>query len=364
MRVEIGRDSFFEGLTRAVVVTEKRTPLPILSHVLVEASDDKLTITATDLEVGLKIFLDCQVADSGSLTVPARKAFEIVRELPSSGLTLETTENNRISIVSGASHFELPCMESSDYPAFPSIEEVETTGIPAEKLLRMIEKSLFAASTDDSRFNLNGVLFEQVEGKTRLVATDGHRLALINEETGISLQSRIIGPKKGLLELRRILEGLKGDVQLGFEKKNLFIRTERMVMTVRLIDGDYPDYRKVIPGTGFNYVRGNRSVIMQSLRRVAVLTSDRNKGVQVRVEPGRMEIQASHADLGTARDSIEVEYSGDEFEILINVAYLLEGLGALDSDMVAFEFYGEGAPVIMRPEPLEDYFNLVMPMRK
>jgi DNA polymerase III subunit beta len=365
MFFEIERDSFLEGLSKAVPITEKRSTLPILSHLLIAATDpENLIITATDLEVGLQMSYNYIIKEPGSLTVPARKIYEIVRELAPGQISVQTTESKRIKIVSGESEFELACMDASDYPVWITFEEIETFSMPAEKLLYMIDKTLFASSSDDSRFNLNGVLFEQDAENTRLVATDGHRLALIAEDVKVSLKSSVLVPKKGLLELRRLLENLKGDVSVGFEEKNMFVRTDRFMMTVRLIEGDYPDYRKVIPEAGEKMIKANRQKVLQALKRVAILTSDRNKGVNVQVNPGKMEFTATHPDLGTARDVVEVEYQGEEFGMIINVGYLIESLNVVDTDTISFEFHREGAPLVIRPEPVKGYFNLVMPMRK
>jgi DNA polymerase-3 subunit beta len=228
----------------------------------------------------------------------------------------------------------------------------------------MIDKTAFASSNDDSRFNLNGVLFEHVEDTTRLVATDGHRLAMIDQKIEVPFTSKVLVPKKGLQELRRILESFKEEILVGFEKKNLFVKTDQFMMTVRLIDGDYPDYKKVIPGTSDRTVKANRADLAQSLRKVAVLTSDRNKGINIQVNPGRMEVTATHPDLGTAKDVIEVEYQDEEFLVIVNVAYLMESLAVIDTESVSIEYHKEGAPIVIRPYPAKEYFNLVMPMRK
>ncbi|MGB6064301.1 MAG: DNA polymerase III subunit beta [Desulfomonilaceae bacterium] len=365
MFFEIERDSLLEGLSKTVPITEKRSTLPILSHLLVDASNtERLVITATDLEVGLQMSYTYISKEFGSLTVPARKIYEIVRELAPGQISIQGTESKRIKIVSGESVFELAGMDAEDYPVWTSFDEIEMVSIPAEKLLYMIDKTLFASSSDDSRFNLNGVLFEEDADKTRLVSTDGHRLALITEEVKVSLKSSVLVPKKGLLELRRVLENLKGDVSVGFDEKNMFLKTERLMMTVRLIEGDYPDYRKVIPEPGDKVIKANRQKVLQALRRVAILTSDRNKGVDVGVNPGKMEFTATHPDLGTAKDTVEVEYGGEEFTIIVNVGYLIEALSVVDTDTVSLEFHQEGAPLVIRPEPVKDYFNLVMPMRR
>lgn len=364
MLFQIDRDSLLEGLSKTVPITEKRTPLPILSHVLMNASESDLTLIATDLEVGLKIICDSTVQESGTLAVPSKKIYEIIRELMPGEISVTLTDNNRLQIKSGQSMFELAGMDASDYPAWSSFEEVETVKVDSTTLLHMIDKTMFAASNDDSRFNLNGILFEQHGEDTRLVATDGHRLALIGGQLGINLAANLVVPRKGLVELRRVLENVKGEISVGFEEKNLLVSTDRFMMTVRLIDGDFPDYRKVIPESEDRIVQAPLLPLMQTLRRVAILTSDRNKGVNMRVSSGKMELTTTHPDLGTARDVIDIDYSGEDILIIVNAAYLIEALGVIDAESVSIEFHTEGAPVIIRPNPPQNYFNLVMPMRK
>lgn len=364
MFFEIDRELLLEGLSKTSPIAEKRSTLPILSHILMEARESALVLTATDLEVGLQMMYDCKVTEPGIVAVPSKKIHEIVRELGPGPVSVELTEARRIKLTCGESVFELAGMEASDYPAWVTFEDVEATKIQAEKLLYMVEKTLFASSSDDARFNLNGVLFEQNDQNTRLVATDGHRLALMDDELGLTLTAKQVVPKKGLMELRRLLENLKEEVLLGFEQKNVFIKTNRFMMTVRLIEGDYPDYRKVIPEGGEKEVKVTRLSLMQGLKRVAVLTSERNKGVTVRVIQGKMELTAFHPDLGTARDVVDVEYTDEDFSIIVNVNYLLEALSVVDTDTASLEFHKEGAPIIIRPHPAKSYFNLVMPMRK
>jgi DNA polymerase-3 subunit beta len=186
----------------------------------------------------------------------------------------------------------------------------------------------------------------------------------MDQKIGVPFTSKVLVPKKGLQELRRLLENLKGEILVGFEEKNLLVKTAQFMMTVRLIDGDYPDYRKVIPAASDRIVKANRANFAQSLRKVAVLTSERNRGINIQVNPGRMEVTASHPDLGTARDVIEVEYQGEEFLVIVNVAYLMESLAVIDTEAVSIEYHKDGAPIVIRPDPAKDYFNLVMPMRK
>jgi len=364
MFIEIERDVLHDGLSKSVPITEKKSTLPILSHVLFNAEDSTLQLNATDLSVGLKLVHSCTVKEGGMLAIPGKKVFEIIRELPSGPVSMQSSANGRIKIIAGKSEFELAGMDAADYPAFAGLEGIETAGIQAEKLLYMIDKTLFASSNDESRFNLNGVLFEQYQQVIRLVATDGHRLALIDEDLGISVPSKVLVPKRGLLELKRMLENVKGNVELGFEQKNMCIKDEHFVMTLRLIDGDYPDYRKVIPESGENILKSDRTRLLYALKRVAILTSDRNKGVDVIINSGKIEITAVHPDLGTAKDELDVEYEGEPFSLLINVGYFIDSLNAVDTEKISLEFHQEGSPIVIRPEPTKHYFNLVMPMRR
>ncbi len=364
MLFEIEKNSFFDGLSKTVPITERRSPQPILTHLLIDAAGDQLVMVATDLEVGIRLSYECRVEEPGTLTLPGKKLFEIVRELESGPITVQTVESERVKITSGESAFHLVGTDSSEYPAWSSLDEVKTGPVPADKFLTMIEKTLFASSNDESRFNLNGVLFESVDDVTRLVATDGHRLAMIEDTAGFSFESKVLVPKKGLFELRRILEGLSEEIQVGFEEKNLVIKADRSSMAIRLIDGDYPDYRKVIPEAGDFHVTVNRLHLMQALKRVAVLTSDRNRGVTMEIGAKGLDVSVVHPDLGTARDTVDLEFEGTELKIIVNAAYMIEALGVVAGDRVRLEFIEKGGPIFVRPEPPQNYFNLVMPMRK
>jgi len=365
MLFEIAKESLLDGLSKAVPITEKKSALPILSHVLLDATGSELVLIATDLSVGLRMQYQCEIKEAGILAVPCRKLFEMVKELGAGAVHLSLTETGRLKIMSGKSVFELAGMDASDYPAWLSYEEVETAPLQAEKLVFMLDKTLFACSSDESRFNLNGVLFEQNEDRIKLVATDGHRLATIDEDLGMVIPSRrVVVAKKNLIEMKRMLEGFREEVRLGFESKNMIVRTDRFMMTVRLTEGDYPDYRKVIPKPGDRIVRADHGQVTQTLRRAAVLTSERSKGITIDVRPGAMEITAVHPDLGIAQDVIDAHYEGESFSVIVNVNYLMDSLASVNTETVFFDFHEEGGPIVVHPEPAANYFNLVMPMRK
>lgn len=364
MLFTIARDSLLEGLSKTVSITDKRSPLPILSHVLIEVVESQLTLSATDLSVGLRMVCDCEVRLPGTIAVPGRKFFEIVKELTPGSISVELTESGRIKIAYGKGVFELAAMDAADYPALSAFEAVETAAINSETLLSMIDKTVFAASSDESRIMLSGVLFEKEEDRINVVATDSHRLGFVSGELGISVPARVVVPRRGLTELKRMLEGQKLDVFLGFEEKNMVVKTERFLMTIRLIDGEYPDYRRVIPQPGGLKFKVNRNEMFHAVRRVGLLTSDRNKGINIDISPGTMELTAVHPDLGTARDSVDVEYEGEAFSMVINYAYLMDSFNAVDSESLTMEFHEEERPVMVNPYPPADYFNMIMPMRK
>ncbi|MCX5872427.1 MAG: DNA polymerase III subunit beta [Deltaproteobacteria bacterium] len=365
MIFEIDRDSLLEGMSKIVSITERRSPLPILTHALMDVRDSMLSITATDLEVGIKVSYKCLDSTDGLATIPARKFLEIVKELASGSVRVELQDRFRVKITADRSSFDLAGMDPADFPAWSNIEGIEAYEISCEKLVHMLEKTLFASSNDDSRFNLNGVLIEKIENKTRFVATDGHRLALIDEEIDIPLISKVIVPKKGLIELRRLLEGQREKAFLGFEKKNLFVKTGKGMMTIRLIEGDYPDYSRVIPTDQGKMILAKRNPLLQSLKRMAILTSDRNKGVNINIKSDQMEFSVNHPDLGAANDVLEVDYKGEEeINLIVNVVYIMEAIINVETENISIEYYKEGAPIKFLSGPEVNCFSIVMPMRK
>jgi DNA polymerase-3 subunit beta len=364
MIIQIEKDRLLEALGRVSPIADKRTTLPILSHILFDIESERIILMATDLEIGLKIFLPVASEEAGRIALPSKKLFEIVKELPSGPIEIESSEEYRMRIQAGTSVFHLSGMDPADYPAFGDYSDVEFSGIDADSFNWMIEKTLYAASTDDIRFNLNGVLFEQKDHLMCLVGTDGHRLAYAENELGITIPRSLVVPKKGLNELTRILESTKGEVQLGFDKKNMYIKNDEFAMTIRLIDGDYPDYRRVIPSQPRGKLSINVKRLVQGLRRAAIFTTDRSRGITVVVSEEGMVLNAEHPEFGRFEEKIEAEYEGEPFDVIVNVYYFMEALHAIESEGVTIEYYREGGPLILRPQPEANYFNLVMPMKR
>ncbi len=363
MLIEIAREHLMDSLSKTVPFTERKSPLPILSHILVETGDALLSVTGMDLQVGLKTTHPCDVKSPGKLAIPGRKFFEICRELQSAMIIIELEESGRLKIEAGESKFKLSVMDGSDYPAWPSFEGVHMASMEASSLLLLIEKTVFASSTDESRISINSVLFENDGDKTRLVAADGHRLAMITEPVGLVLDRRKLIPRRNLTDLRRILEGIKGEISVGFDDKNLIMTADSLSMTARVVDADYPNYSAKLPKQIDKVIRADRLNLIQTLRRVATLTSDKNKGVTLDFSPGRLEIVTSHPDLGTARDVATVEYDGESFSTIANAAYLLEALNVIDTEWLRIEFSPANTPIMIHPDGGKEYFSLVMPMK-
>lgn len=365
MHFKIEQSKLLEALVKTVPIAEKRSPLPILSHVLFNVSQDKLTLSATDLENGIMVHCDCELIESGQLAIPGKKIFEIVKELNPGPMSVEKVSESRIKIESSDSVFEISGMDGSDFPAWSNFEDMEKAKVKTEKLLKMIDKTVYAASNDESRFNLNGALFESIEDKLRMIGSDGHRLALANEDLKLSMDERKIVPKKGMQELKRILESLKEkEIDLGFEPKNIVITTSNFLMSIRLIHGDYPDYQNVIPKDSDKVVKVNRNDFLRSLRRVGVLAMDQGRGITINFTANKAELKSFHPDLGEARDILAVEYEGADYTGIYNVNYLIDALSVIETETVKIELYSdENGPLIAYPEPDDESFNLVMPMK-
>jgi len=362
MQLNIQRDTFLDGLSRVAPITNQRTTLPILNNVLIDAGATTLTLMATNLEVGIRTEVEAEVQEPGRTTIPGHRLYQIVRELPSQSVTVESGENHRLNLSCGNSNFTLAGMDPADYPDVAIPDVPESTSIEASVLVDALDSVVFAAAHGESRFNLAAVLFEPAEDKTRLVTTDGHRLASTVIPLTLHGDNRVV-PRRGIEELRKAVGSVSGDIRLGFTDDNLVVTTGGLTMSVRLIDATYPEWRNVVPDDEPALVTANLEALMRCLKRVTLLTSDLNKGATVQIEGGTMTLTATHPDLGTATDSVEVEHEGEPIEVVLNAAYLLDALSVLESETVRLEYRPDGKPIIIRPSDGE-YFSLVMPMRK
>ncbi len=368
MKITVGTEDFLRILSRTQGVVDRRHSMAILTNILLEADKGGVSAVATDLEVSLKQACPAEVAESGSAAVSARKIFEIVREANSEQISLETTENRWLSVSYGRSRFRLMGIDPSDHPGMPEAGsgESSTIEISAGELSEMVSKTLFAVSTDDARSNLSGVHLDRgaKKGSLRLVATDGHRLAMIDRKVdGEAPKSGVILPRKGLAEMAKLLAEDTGGVKLTLTEREAQVEAGGCTLSMRLVEGTFPDYKQVVPKEAPNIVHVERDALLHTVRRVSLLSSDRAHGVRFRISEDRLEISASNPDLGDAAEDIEVAYQGPDLEIGFNARYLLEVLAVLpEGGPVEIGLGDQLSPGVIRGADAT-YQYVVMPMR-
>ncbi|MFZ5468547.1 MAG: DNA polymerase III subunit beta [Myxococcota bacterium] len=367
MEFRIATDELRKALYRAQGIVEKKTTMPILANVLVTATKTNVTVTAFDLDIGVVSEHPAEVTKQGAVTLSAKYVFDIVQSLPEAQLTVRKLPNNYAEITSGPSHFKIVGMAPEEYPKLPKEESAPLVKVNGNTLLEMIRKTSFAISTDETRYILNGVFFEPREGgKVRMVATDGHRLALVERalDGDFKLKSGVIMPRKGLFELRRLLdEAPDAEVQLGFAQSSALFKKPGLTMVMRLIDGQFPEYQRVIPKEGERQVTVNRSRFLEGLKRIALLSADKSNAVRIQLSENQLRITANNPDLGEAKDDIDVAYKGTDITVGFNARYLIDVLSVVESDEVAFELGDEHSPGVLRPPGDKSYTAVVMPMR-
>ncbi len=374
MKVRIGRDELLTGLQRVQGVVEKRNTMPILSNILFEAKQEGAEIVATDLEIGMRGLYKATVMSPGGVTISARKLYEIIKELPSGDIELAAGENNWTTIQAGKSQFKVVGLPSADYPALPAIDREGLTPLAGDGLLELIRKTLFAAGDNDARYILNGLLVTLVmtDKKTslRLVGTDGHRLAVAEQEvskTGSKTgpqEIKAIIPKKAAQEMRRLLEeGGEGEPLIGFTKNLMIFRKSGLLLTSRLMEGNYPNYQQVIPKEGGKKITVNRSELESALRRVSVLSKDKANAVKVSFTAGRMTLFSSNPDFGEATEEIAARYEGEALNTGFNARYLLDVFSVMDGDNLSLQMETALSPCLIQEAESPGFKCVVMPIK-
>ncbi len=372
MELKIGVPELARALGRSQGIVERKSTMPILSHVLLEArKGDLLAVSATDLDIAVSGEHKCEVMKEGAVCVSARHLYDIVKALPEATVTLRRAQNNYLEVKSGPAEFRIVGMPAEDFPALPRFDKVPFVAVEATRLLDLVEKTAFAVSSDETRYNLNGVFFEPSGGKIRLVATDGHRLSLAEDdvEGEFKLKKGVILPKKGLFELKKLLaeaaesgeEKPAGD--LGFVESSAIFRRPGVVLVMRLIEGMFPDYRQVIPKAGEKVVHLGRQRFLETLRRVSLLSSDKSHAVKLELAAGALRVLSQNPDLGEAKEEIPVEYQGEPLKIGFNARYLMDVLQVLGQDEVVLELADDLSPGVVKPAGAEGYTSVIMPMR-
>jgi len=348
-------------------IAERRSTIPILSNTLISGEKNKINIVATDLEIGVMEITAADKVEKGDICVPARKLYDIVREFPEEQIEVQKGDNFWVTIKAGKTVFNLPGVDPKEFPAFPSIEGSAYFTIGASTLLDMIEKTVFAASSEESRFNLNGIFMEKINKDKRdyfrMVATDGHRLSLIDKELKLTLEKGIIISRRGLTELRRALADGETEVAISLKDNNCIFKTEQTIVVVRLLEGEYPDYKQVVPKENDKHIIIERKDFIGALRRAQVIASEKGEGVKFAIRGGAMEIRTGGPDVGNVQEEIKIDYQGDKLDVSFNARYLLDVLNIMDTEKVRLELKEELSSGLLRPVDGEDYLYVIMPMR-
>jgi DNA polymerase-3 subunit beta len=367
MNLTISKEQLINGLQAVQNVVSTRTTLPILSNVLMRAEGDRLEFTATDLDVTIACSVEAKVKKPGASTVPVKKLFGIVRELSNSEIDLEVDEKNVCSIRSGASFYKINGLNADEFPPLPKFKEDKKVVLPQETVKSMMKKTSFAISTDESRYVLNGIFISLKDHKMTMVATDGRRLALVDEEVDVSEKSQgeFIVPAKAVNELNRLLVD-KGEVEIRYtdNQASFTLKDDKgssVLIITKLIEGNYPNYRQVIPNEVKERVALAREEFLHALRRAEIMTSEKSNSVKLAFGKNNLAITANSPEVGEARESIAINYKGKEMAIAFNPKYMIDPLNALTNDEVFIELIDELSPGVLKING--PFLYVVMPMR-
>lgn len=370
MEMSIQAAELARALYRVQGIADRKSTMPILAHVLLDASAEQgLTVSATDLDVGLSGNYSAQVSESGSVAVHARQIYEIIKSLPAELIQFRKQDNNWVEIKSGASRFRLVGMAADEFPSLPTHTQGKTFKVPASDLALMIDRTLFCVSTDDNRHNLSGIFCESPEPNLlRMVSTDGHRLAMSERKFDgeVAIGQGVIVPRKGFQELKRVLSDSTetiDDVELGFTGNSGVLKAGNVTLSIRLVEGQFPDYSQVIPKHSSRNARINRPAFAEALRRVSLLSQSRAYGVKLTFSTGKLDLLAEDPDFGEAQETLDVDYDAEPLNIGFNARYILDVLSLTQEDGIQFELSDDLSPGVIRPVENGGFLAVVMPMR-
>jgi len=370
MEITVSKSELLKELTATQGVVERKTTIPILSNYLFEAADDRLTLTATDLDLSLRTSCGTKVKKEGSCTIPARKLYDYVKLLPDGDISIKLLENHWISIRCGRSNTKMVGMARANFPTLPVFPTAGAVKIPAKVLRAMIGKTIFAIANEESRYTLNGALMVLKPESITMVATDGHRLAHVERPgekfEGISGEMKTLVPKKAMNELRILLDATDSDhVEFAKDDSTLFFRIGQRLLTSRQLTGQFPNYEAVLPKDNNKSITVKAADFSSAIQRVAQFADERSGAIRMKLEKNELKISSSSTETGESEDSLETTYDGDLVTMGFNSAYLLDFLKASGADQVRLEFKDSQSAGQLRPEEGEDYKYryIVMPMR-
>lgn len=365
MKFIINREEILTPLQQIVSVIEKRQTMPILSNVLITIDDDQLTLTGTDLEIQIIAKINIKLATPGSITIPARKFLDICRLLPNGAEIKFEQQDDKVKILSNRSRFSLSCLPADNYPEFSESELENKFIINAGKFKRALDKTLFCMANQDVRYYLNGLLLNISNSKIKLVASDGHRLSIYEDtlDQGTGYEARIIFPRKGVLELSRLLDDSEAELNVEFSSNNIRIFIKNLIFSAKLVDSKYPDFGKVFQQEFFNPIYIQKQLLKDALSRVSVLSNEKFKGVTLDITPESLRISTHNPEHDEAEEELAIEYVDEPLSIAFNAQYLLDAVSNLDSELAVLTIASNVSSCFI-DEPNECVYKfIVMPMR-
>ncbi|HKT81601.1 MAG TPA: DNA polymerase III subunit beta [Vicinamibacterales bacterium] len=369
MELVVRKNDLLRELQLFQGIVERKNTIPILANVLMEAKGEKVSFLATDLEVGLRSKCSASVAKSGSLTLPAKKFYEIVKSLPETDIRI-AEDKGGVKVAADRFDSRMPTLPREDFPSLPESGSTPTASLSRASLKEMVAKTQFAITGEDTRYFLNGALFVLRPAEMNLVATDGHRLALVTTKRDGGAKKdgeeiKAILPKKTLGELSRLLTEGEGDITYERGENHLFFNVGDRLLISRMIDGQFPAYERVIPKGNDKHIEFERDRLTNAVKRVALLSNERSRAVKFQIDKGKVDVTSSSPDLGEAKETLPVEYNGASMQICFNAQYVLDFLAAVATDVVSLDLKDEVSQAVMKPVGAEgyDYTYVIMPMR-
>jgi len=365
MKFIINREQLLTPLQQIVSVIEKRQTMPILANVLINIANDELILTGTDLEIQIIAKINIESATPGSITVPARKFLDICRLLPSGAEISFEQHDDKVKIASNRSRFSLSCLPADNYPEFAESDTTNQFIINAGQLKKALDKTLFCMANQDVRYYLNGLLLHISNSKLELVASDGHRLSIYEDqlEQGAGFEARIILPRKGVLELNRLLDDPEAELKVEFSSNNIRIFIKNLIFSAKLVDSKYPDFGKVFQQDFFNKINIDKQVFKNALTRVAILSNEKFKGVTFDITSESLRISTHNPEHDEAEEELAIEYTGDPLSIAFNAQYLLDAVSNLDSEYAVLTIASNASSCFIDEPDGCAYKFIVMPMR-
>ena len=372
MKFKINRDHFSNGLAQVLNVVGSKAAMPILSNVLIEAEKDYISLTTTNLDLGIRCKIKAEVKEGGSVTLPVKRLATIVRELPNVDVSFDSTASHQVKIASGGSNFRIMGIGAEEFPKLPDSTDDKTFTLEQGELATMLSNVSYAQSSDETRYILNGVYFNFKDDRLALVATDGRRLALVSKELPVAAESAgaIILPAKTVGELLRLLG--KGDkLTIAFNERRAAFQietgkdnsglTDSIYLFSKVVEGNYPNYQQVIPKETHQRIKLERELLLQCIHRAALVTNEKANSVKLKLSSNLLEIMAQSPDFGEAHESMAISYSGPDLQAAFNPAFLMDPLKALAKDEVFFEVKDEVSPGVFKT--LENFICVIMPVR-